>query len=74
MIKLLPALLLVPLASIDRAERQEQNPDPEKLHAFLATLEAPEAAPGKTERLIASVGKIPPERINPRLAIAVVTK
>lgn len=74
MIKLVPAALLVPLACIGCAERQEPRPDPAKLEAFLAKLDAPEAAPGKTERLIASVGKIPPERINPQLAVAVVAK
>ena len=74
MIKLLTPSLLLPLACIGCAEKAEPQPDPAKLQAFLATLDAPEAAPGKTERLIASVEKIPPERINPRLALAVVTK
>ena len=74
MIKLLPAALLLPLACVACAKREEPKPDPVKLQAFLATIEAPEAAPGKTERLIASVEKIPPERINPRIAVAALTR
>lgn len=66
--------LLLPLACAACAERQPPQPDLAKLDALAASMDEAAAEAGKTERLLASVEKIPPERINPNLAIAVVTK
>ncbi len=67
-------LLLLPLAVAACAEKPKPQPDPEKLRAFVASMENSGKEAGKTERLIASVEKIPPERIDPKLALAVVAK
>jgi hypothetical protein len=72
MIRRFSSLLLAPLLAIGCAEKPEPEPDPAKLDALVASLEAAEQEAGKADRLIASVEKIPPERIDPKLALAVV--
>ena len=47
------------------------EPDPAKLDALIASMESDTEVPGKTERLIASVEKVSPERIDPNLVAAV---
>jgi hypothetical protein len=73
MINRLPLLIFLPLACIGCTEEPRPQPDPAKLEALVATLEAAGAEEaGKAERLINSVEKIPPERIDPKVALAVV--
>jgi len=67
---LLPALL----ACAACGEALPPNPDPAKLDALLAAMEPGDGNSGKTERLIGSVEKIAPERIDPRLAVAAITR
>ncbi len=71
MVKRLPLMILV-AACLGCAEEQPPQPDPEKLEALLSSAETTGKEPGKTERLINSVEKIPPERIDPQIALAVV--
>ncbi len=74
MIRRVSSLVLAPLLCIGCAEKREPRPDPAKLEALVASIEAAEQEAGKADRLIASVEKIPPERIDPKLALAVVAK
>ncbi len=70
-IKHLPLMFAVSLGCVACAETKKPEPDPAKLEAFIATLDNEGKAPGKAERLIASVEKVPLERVDPDLVAAV---
>ena len=67
-------VLLACCASIGCSKAPEPEPDVAKLEEFLASAEAAGKEGGKAERLLTSVGKVAPERVDPNLAVAAVTR
>jgi hypothetical protein len=74
MTKGMALLMLLPLVAIGCAEEPKAQPDPAELAEFIASIERGQEEAGKAERLIASVEKIPPERIDPKIALAALAK
>ncbi len=74
MTRRLPLIILLPIAAAGCAEQRPPEPDAAQLEAFLDAMEVPAKEVGKTERLIAAAEKIPPQRIDPDIALAVINR
>jgi hypothetical protein len=73
MIKMLTMTLPLVLFSSACAEKPEPQPDPEALEKFLYSEEqSSNENSARTERLIAAVEKAPLERVDPKVALALV--
>ena len=86
MTKTIPMLLLASLAC-SCAAKEEPKPDPEQVRRLLASLESHPAAAsvaglpvrardkiGRADRMMGSLEKVPPEKIDPGVAAALIAR
>lgn len=87
MIRTISILLLFALACSACAENEQPEPDPEQVRQLLASLEAHPAAAtvsalppqardkvGRADRMMGSLEKVQPEKIDPAVAAALIAR